>query len=210
MTILIIAAHPDDEVLGVAGTIQKFKKEGVKVISIISSYGELSHPWMKEHYTIEMRKKECMRVKKFLKVDETIFLGLSEGKFSLEFPDKANQIMDIIKKEKVSKIFTHSPSDPHPDHSACYNFVYDLVRDLDVELLCFDVWNPLIWKKRNYPKVYYDISNYMSKKNKAVNMYESQKGALILMGMKPMMWVRAFVNGLHIGKKFAEGFLKIK
>lgn len=210
MNVLIFAAHPDDEVLGVGGTISKLKKEGAKIISVITSYGEMSHPWMKEKYTQDMRKKECLRVKEYLGVDQTIFLGLSEGKFTTELNE--SQILNIIRKEKIERIFTHSPSDPHPDHNACYNFMMNLVdkNNLKLEVLCFDIWNPLIVRKRHYPKVYYDITEYMEKKNNAVNMYESQKGAMILMGMKPLMWIRAFLNGLKIQVRFAEGFLKVK
>ena len=212
MTILIFAAHPDDEVLGVGGTILKFKNNGEKVISIITSYGEFSHPWMKEKYTKDLRRKECLNVKKFLGVDETIFLGILEGKFNSELKKKEQKLLNIIKKEKIKKIFSNSPSDPHPDHNACYNFIHNVIKknDLDVEFLCFDIWNPLIIKKRHMPKVYYDISKYMHKKNEAVNMYESQKHAMILMGLKPLMWIKAFLNGLKINKRFAEGFLKIK
>lgn len=45
---MVFCAHPDDEVLGAGGTIAKYAREGKKVIAVIFSYGESSHPWMKK------------------------------------------------------------------------------------------------------------------------------------------------------------------
>ena len=41
--ILILAPHPDDEILGVGGTIAKYSKEGKNNYVVIFSYGEVSH-----------------------------------------------------------------------------------------------------------------------------------------------------------------------
>ena len=40
--ILVVASHPDDEVLGCGGTLHKLKKEGAKISALFLSDGESS------------------------------------------------------------------------------------------------------------------------------------------------------------------------
>ena len=73
---LVVCAHPDDNILGAGGTIAKYSSEGKKVITVIASYGESGNPWLKEnvilghlvpagtgfkaHHVAEMRMTEAM------------------------------------------------------------------------------------------------------------------------------------------------------
>ena len=55
MTILVFAAHPDDEVLGCGGTIAKCSREGRKVVTVIFSHGEGSDP-LKDQKIVSNKK----------------------------------------------------------------------------------------------------------------------------------------------------------
>ena len=59
--ILILCAHPDDQIIGVGGTIAKYVKEGKSVRVVEFSSGQKSISWLKEEVMKQRRKKESMR-----------------------------------------------------------------------------------------------------------------------------------------------------
>ncbi len=58
-TILVVCAHNDDQLFGAGGTLAKYVKEGKRVVVVIFSYGELSHPWLKKDSIQKTRLDEC-------------------------------------------------------------------------------------------------------------------------------------------------------
>lgn len=209
--ILFICAHSDDHVIGAGGTIRKYVLEGKKVLVLILSYGEKSHPWLKKRVTKKMRENEAIEAGKLLGC-RTKFYDLEEGHFQKEFQEKAleKEFLKIIKRNKPSKIFTHSNEDPHPDHRAVYQIVLDLVKKTNkTEIYVFSVWNPVSLRKSLYPKLYVDISKTFITKIKAVRCYQSQR----IQAIYPLIigiFVRAIKNGLNIHARFAEKFYKVK
>ena len=59
--IVVLCAHPDDEIIGVGGTIARYSKEGKKIHILVFSYGEKSHPWMQEGVQRHTREKESRK-----------------------------------------------------------------------------------------------------------------------------------------------------
>ena len=116
-TIIVFGAHSDDFVLGAGGTIAKYTNEGKRVITIVFSFGESSHPWLKETVIQKMRSKEALEASKILNC-QTYVYDLKEFNFLEEYKiKKVDQvILKLISKYKPNKIFTHSNEDPHPDH----------------------------------------------------------------------------------------------
>ena len=72
MKILIIAPHPDDEVLGCGGTIIKHRKKGDEIYLCIATKMYVTKEWKKEY--IEERKKQMNLAIKKLGVKKTFFL----------------------------------------------------------------------------------------------------------------------------------------
>lgn len=208
--ILVVCAHNDDQIIGVGGTLAKYAIEGMDVTTVIYSYGEKSHPWLKKHITKDMRKREAEKSNEIMKLGELIFLGIEEGKFQDELNGgKLAELLKIIKKRKYDKIFTHSVDDPHPDHQVVYNTIKDLVKDQTIinDVYMFDVWNPIRFKKRNLPQLVVDISETFRTKIDAFKAHKSQK-----MTMLTLMWnvyAQALTNGLNHGCKYAEVFRKL-
>ena len=93
MKILVIVAHPDDEVLGCGGSIASYADQGHSVASIIFTYGENSNLNESPKKLAKKRSKESIRAGKILGVKKMYFLGLPDNTLSEEIKDK-----DIIKK----------------------------------------------------------------------------------------------------------------
>jgi len=210
-TILIICAHPDDEVLGVGGTIAKYSREGKRVIAAVMSYGEKSHWWMKKRYTVEMRVKESKTAGKMLGTAETVFLGLKDFELKEELSKKKNiaVIEKLIKKYSPSKIFTHSPDDMiYSDHKAVWDAVDKAVKHLSYQgdIYVFNIWAKDIRLGQN-PKLVVDISDTFSLKLKALTCFQSQHKYIFQL-YPGLIW-RAFRSGLENRCRFAEIFNKV-
>jgi len=211
-TVLVLCAHSDDQIFGLGGTLAKYVQEGKRVIIVVFSYGERSHPWLKRKVTVKMRVKESHEAAKIIGVKNTMFLGISEGSFSKEINDKDihNRINRMIKKYKPAKIFTHAGDDPMPDHAALNKFVLELCDEIEYrgDVYSFDVWTPVKLKERNIPKLYIDITKTLGIKTKALKCFESQWMSLVLL-LWSVYW-RAVRNGLKNHTRYAEVFYKIR
>jgi LmbE family N-acetylglucosaminyl deacetylase len=209
--VLVITAHPDDEVFGVGGTIAQFVKQDKKVTVVCFSYGEKSHIWLKKNYTAKMRKAEAAQARKILGYKNEIFLRVDEGEF-LEKSAKVarDRLKSIIRRKKPDQIFTHSSHDPHEDHRAINRIVRRIVDQLGCtcDVYTFDVWNVINLRRRDYPLLYVDISDTFRKKIQALRCFKSQWSSIVpLIGF---VYARAIINGLNHDVRFAEKFYKIK
>lgn len=206
--ILCIVAHPDDEVVGMGGTILKCLEEGKSVATIIFSYGEKSHPHIKEKIIARTRVGETKKLDEMLNRG-SIFFGLTEGKITEEAEtlDVTKKLANLIKKHKPKKIFTHTSSDPHRDHRAVNKIVEDALKQVAYkgELLTFEVWNIT---GESSPAVYVDITPYFRKKLALMRIYESQRHFIYAL-IVPVI-TRARLYGRKNNCRYAEKFYKIK
>ncbi|MEA3514999.1 MAG: PIG-L deacetylase family protein [Nanoarchaeota archaeon] len=210
--ILVFCAHNDDNIVGAGGTIVKYAKEGKRVVTIIFSYGEMSHPHLREKLVIETRVKESHKAQAILGEDEVIYLGLKEGNFMNSARDKkiASKIEKIIKESNPSKIFVHSIDDPHPDHQAVYDILNSILDEIKYkgDVYSFDVWTLVNIRKRDAPKLVVDVTDTFAIKTKAFKVHKSQKVARVLLTWS--MYLKAILNGINNGVKYAEVFYKIR
>lgn len=206
--ILCIVAHPDDEIVGMGGTILKYLDEGKKVITIIFSYGQKSHPHIKEEIITKTRVIETKRLDAELD-RQSIFLGLTEGNITEEAEkfEVTKKIAKLVRKYKPKKIFTHASKDPHRDHRAVNQIIEEVVKKTKYkgELLTFEVWNVT---EEKLPTTYVDITPYFKQKLELMKAYESQKHFIYLL-LIPIM-VRAWIYGKRNSCKYAERFYKIR
>jgi LmbE family N-acetylglucosaminyl deacetylase len=211
-TILVICAHPDDEILGPGGTIAKYSREGKRVIAVIFSYGENSHWWLKKKYTVEMRVKESKAAGKLVGTAETMFLGLKDLQLKEEITKKKNlnTIEKIIRKYSPTKIFTHSPDDMiYSDHKAVWDAVEKVTKRMDYkgDIYVFNIWAKDV-RLSNNPKLAVDISDTFHLKWKALKLFRSQHKYIFQL-YPGVLW-RAVKGGIENKCRFAESFSKVK
>ncbi|EAC1787038.1 PIG-L family deacetylase [Campylobacter coli] len=218
--ILIIAAHPDDEVLGCFGTVSKFIKEGYEAYTLILGEGKTSRVANKNE--IKYKEFEILE-NEALKANQSI--GIKEL-FREKFPDNrfdSVPLLDIIKSiEKIKNIlkpdiiFTHYAKDLNIDHQITFKAVLTATRPLINEnvreIYSFEVLSSTEW---NYPtsfspNVFFDISDTLEDKIKAMSYYQSELCEFphprSLDGIK----LQAQYHGLRVGLKNAEAFKLIR
>ena len=117
--VLIIAAHPDDEVLGCGGTINKLSKKKFNIKSVFFADGESSRNVNnKLNLKISKRKNDAIKASKILGYKKLKFYDFPDNKlYSVDFL----KIIQVIEKEisifKPEIIFTHFENDLNLDHS---------------------------------------------------------------------------------------------
>lgn len=208
--IIVCSAHNDDFVIGAGGTIAQYIQEKKKVTAIVFSYGEKSHPWLKEHVVQKMRAKEAENAAKILGCKVIIF-NLRETHFleDINTQNRKQQLEKIFKTLQPAKVFTHSNEDPHPDHRAVHEITATLCTTLEThpELYVYPVWNALSFKTSN-PALYIDIKETFWPKLRALRAFQSQQVHIIYPVF--LLLFRAFREGLRIHSRFAEKFFRIK
>lgn len=205
---MVICAHPDDEIIGLGGAILKFKGEGYNIVNIFFSYGEKSHPHLKEEIIAKTRKEETKRIDKIIG-RKSIFFGLTEGRIREEVKEKKidEKLKDLIVKHKPEKIFTLSSLDPHPDHRAVNNITLEIIEKIKRknEVYSFEVWNIV---KEDHPIMYVDIDNYFKEKMNLVKEFKSQ-WLWVYLQLLPL-YIRARLYGRKCGCKYAEKFYRLR
>lgn len=211
--VMVLCAHPDDEIIGVGGTIAAYAKKKIPVITVVFSYGESSHPWQKKRATVEMRVKESKQASRLIGSKKTIFLGLADTKIKQELKSRRvqNRIKDLILKYKPVKIFTHAQDDPHPDHKAVANMVDRITDRIKYKgaVYAFEIWNPVNITKREMPRMYVDITKTFRTKLAALKLFRSQYYNAII-PMLPFIIAKAIGAGVLSGNLFAEVFYRVK
>ena len=105
--ILIFCAHSDDEAIGMGGTIAKYVKEKKKVIKVVFTPGEKSHPHFKEQVVKKTRYRETDKASKFIGIKETKNLGLKDSKLKSEVnrPFVKKRVKELIMLYRPEKIY---------------------------------------------------------------------------------------------------------
>ena len=206
--VLIIAAHPDDELLGSGGTIKKLINHGYHVITVIIAKGRKEEE--------QNMKLNVIKANQHLGVEETIFLeypNLLLETFPLHVITK--EIESLVAKHKPAIIFTHHYGDINMDHQILFQAVLTAVRPLPgnkaIELLCFETVSSSEWSQQTNdksfkPNYYVDITDTIDQKLEALQFYDVE--------MRPFPHPRSYkgvkhlaqVRGMTIGVENAEAF----
>ena len=179
--ILVIAPHPDDEILGVGGTIAKFSNSKNQVYVVILT--KVYPPDFDPAISIQ-GQKEALKAHKVLGVTKTFFLDFPVLSLSLISPVKLNNaLLKIIKKVKPAKMFVPFPGDIHDDHQKTFFSSLVCARpnipDPPDEIYAYETlsetnWNAPYLTPSFCPNVFINIERTLAKKIQAMQKYKSQ------------------------------------
>src|SRR5436190_574183 len=110
-SILVIGPHPDDQELGMGGTILKLARQGHHVHLVDMTNGEPT-----PHGSPEIRARESAEAAKVLGVERTL-LGLKNREVVHNL-DSRHKLASLIRVHRPGILFVPYPTDAHPDHVA--------------------------------------------------------------------------------------------
>lgn len=181
MKILVIAPHPDDEIIGVGGTIAKRAKAGDEVYVCVVTKGQ--EPLFSKE-SVEQVRAECQEADKYLGVKETIFLDfpavMLETVPRYEFNGK---IAELVQKVNPDEVYIPHRGDMQIDHQMVVDAAMVAVRPRGknypkrvyaYETLSETGWNIPNTMNEFIPTVYEDISDCFHTKLEAMSVFESQ------------------------------------
>lgn len=223
-TILVIAAHPDDEVLGCGGTIARLTSEGSNVYTLILGEGVTSRDRKRD---LAKRENEIAELKKQAENANRI-LGVKKV-YTFDFPDNrfdSVPLLDIIKTIEETKddlkpdiVFTHHIGDLNIDHQITFKAVMTAFRptiDESVkEIYSFEIPSSTEWNEPSsltyfMPDYFVDVNKSLEIKINALKEYKTElrdfphPRSLNAVELNAKQW------GVKIGFKAAEAFKTIR
>ena len=126
MNILVISSHPDDEVLGMGGTIYKLANEGHKIYLCVVTDGKCGSTKQKK-----IRKESTIKASKFLGIKNTYFFDFPDTKLDITPQIEINKKLEnLMKKIKPEIVYTVPDNDFHKDHHMNQGGVFLLEKEM--------------------------------------------------------------------------------
>lgn len=114
-TVLVVAAHPDDEVTGLGGTLCRHVAAGDRVVVAVVTDGRKSRALgLGEEAMAAARRLEAERAAATLRIDQLCWLGLPEGSWRCH--DGAERLAALSRAVQPTVVYAHAPLDYHPEH----------------------------------------------------------------------------------------------
>jgi LmbE family N-acetylglucosaminyl deacetylase len=213
--VLVIVAHPDDEILGCGGTIAYHRSQNHRIKIIFLSDGVTSRNKFKKSEIkkrLESAKKACFE----LGVEDLEFKSFPDNMFdSIPLIKIVKTIENVILKFKPNIIYTHSYCDLNIDHQITNRATMTACRPIEKnylsEIYSFEVLSSTEWSIKNNnsfkPNHFVEISKFMTLKIKAIKKYSSELRKEPHPRSLIMIKSLAKVRGSSCGVKFAEAFM---
>ena len=215
--VLVIAPHPDDEVLGCGGTIARYTKNGddVYLCVVTKAY---TPDWPEDE--IKERRDEVLRVNRILGIKKTYFLDLPTAKLDTIPQKELNEVIAQVTNEVQPEIiYIPHGGDVNNDHRLVFDAAMVAIRPrpgpvikrvLSYETLSETEWAAPSKESAFMPNVYVDISGALETKLKAMAEYKSELKEFPHPRSLEAISALAKVRGATVGVEAAEAFRLIR
>jgi len=184
--VLVVAPHPDDEVIAVGGNLALHQRLDSEVLTLFVTLDTV------------VRKGEAERVARLLGFDYR-FLAFPDGSISLHEPAVAHGIAKAIRSFRPEVIYCPFPGDHHRDHQSTSACTAAAVAETcyQGEVWCYELWSCL------WPNIGVDILSVVDIKREAIKCYASQVAYVDY--VEGALGLNRF-RGLKLGVSYAEAF----
>lgn len=222
--ILVIAAHPDDEVLGCGGTIARARSEGADVRVVFLAEGVMARFDPTDFFEIHVREKSARRNANAVKAlarlgvpSEEVFLS-DRPCCRLDTIPQIELVKDIenhIRQFEPRCIVTHAANDTNIDHRTAHVAVLAAARPIwpfSLEILAFEVLSSTEWNTQHpfAPNLFIDITPHLADKIAALGDYEDEMRAAPHPRSEAALRALAVFRGVQAGMTSAEAFQVIR
>jgi len=211
---IVVAPHPDDEVLGAGGTLLRRKRdEGAQTAWVIVTGIYESALWSADK--VAARQKEIEEITAFFGFDAVYNLGLPSAQLdSVPVSDLVGGISKAFQDFQPTEVLIPHPADIHTDHAAVFNAVasctkwfrypsvkrvlaYETISETDFSLAGIESFRP---------NVFVNIGLYLDDKLKAMEIYASEMGVFPFPRSDEAIRALAMTRGAASGFEAAEAF----
>ncbi len=216
MKIIVVSPHPDDETLGAAGTLLKYKAQGHQIYWLNITDIKVDDGWDLEF--VEKRRNQIKRICEFFNFDGFYNLQYSPAQLdSVKESELIDEISRCFKQIEPDWVILPDSNDVHSDHDVVFRaglactkaFRYPSVKKVTtMEILSETDYgkpqNPFV------PNYFVDISAYIDKKIEALKIYDTEIGEPPFPRSLKAIESLANLRGATAGCMYAEAFKIIK
>jgi LmbE family N-acetylglucosaminyl deacetylase len=172
--VLVVAPHPDDEILGVGGTIARLCRSGAHVELLAVTDGERSHPGMENHLRA-LRPQETLAAAARLGIGFDRIRRLEHRDGRIDESILVEQLTDFLDEGDI--VLAPWARDGHPDHDATGRAAERATAQTGADLYSYLVWawhwaepTDLPW----HHALRIDIADLATRKREAATCFRSQ------------------------------------
>lgn len=220
--VLVIAAHPDDEILGCGGTMAKHVQAGDEVHIAILGEGITSRYTQRERAPKEELEelKACSRnAAKLVGVQRVSFYDLPDNRFdTLPLLDVVKLVERIVGDIKPTLVYTQHGGDMNIDHAMVFRATMTATRPVESnpvrELLAYEVASSTEYAFRRFsppfnPNVFVDITPHLEAKIRAMEAYKGEARTFPHPRSSEAIRAQAHKWGAGMGQVASEAFESI-
>jgi LmbE family N-acetylglucosaminyl deacetylase len=222
--VLVVAAHPDDEILGCGATLARHSREGDAVYIAILGEGITSRADCREQgmdaMALRKLREDARRAANIVGANELFTFDLPDNRFdSVDLLD----IVKIVERLKITTqptlVYTHHAGDLNIDHTLTQRAVLTAFRPLDERqphgLYAFEVpsatgWNAPTPGNTFCPTHYVNVTATLPAKIEAMEAYRSERRPWPHPRSPRALEVWAQRRGLEVGWEAAEAFVPLR
>lgn len=214
---LVVAPHPDDEIIGVGGTIIKYIDAGNEVYVAVVTKGM---PPLFNEIGVEKARAEARICHRMLGIKKTFFLDFPSVMLEEQHRYEINQsILDVVKEVLPDEVYIPHVGDMQKDHQivaeACmvalrpkYSFAPSKI--YAYETLSETGWNIPNVQNEFIPNAFVDISGQLDRKLQTMQVYTTQIGVFPDARSLEAVEALAKYRGAVMNKKAAEAFMLVR
>jgi LmbE family N-acetylglucosaminyl deacetylase len=187
MKILVVAAHPDDEILGCGGTMTRLAREGHEVRIAILAEGMSSRYAQREEVDPQQMKdlhSHAQQAADKIGAKELILCKLPDNRLdTVPLLDVVKTVEELVARFRPEVIYTHHPGDLNVDHGVVHRAVLTATRPVTgqcvLEVYAFEVPSSTEWAFQRLappfrPNVFVDITDSLETKIAALACYDTE------------------------------------
>lgn len=216
-TILAIAAHPDDEALGAAGTLARHAAEGDEVHIAFLADGEGSRG---SKDNLAERQSAAKKAGDVIGAKSVLCHDFPDNKMDgVPLLEVTQHVEKIITDINPHIIYTHHAGDLNIDHRVTHQAVLTACRPMPGSQLeaiyAFEVLSSTEWagpedENPFRPNHYVDISNFYEQKKKSLECYAEEMRDFPHARSYEAVEALATLRGAHVGVQKAESFMVVR
>lgn len=212
--VLVTCAHPDDETLGLGGTLKNHIQNGDSIFLLCFSDGQFGRDVTPNG--IKQREEQAKKACKTLGIKNYRFLRYADQKLdSVALTELTKNIEIIINKFKPTVFYTHFWGDVNQDHRRVFEASLIAARPrpkstID-QFICYETPSSTEWGSERFsPNLFVDISRNLSTKISAFKEYKNEIETYPHPRSIEAIKNRASYWGTTVGKKYAEAFIILR
>ena len=217
MKTIIVAPHPDDEILGAAGTLLRRKVEGGQIAWVIATSISTETGWAAEK--VDLRKREIAEVARLVGFDKVYQLNFPATLLDkVPIGELVAAVSSAFSDFQPNEVLLPHLSDVHTDHQVMFKAVasctkwfrypsinrvmaYETLSETDFSIGGVDQFRP---------NVFVDIAPFLEAKLHAMSVYASELGEFPFPRSQEAIRALASLRGSASGFKAAEAFELLK